>query len=126
VPLAESIVKLSAVCQGCLGAASFSMRIGDEKELEVIGGAEKYVAVCRVCYREGRGKVHAESAQGAETAAMECVQFFFFFLVFLIFVITSSFAGHASRLSLPLAFHCLSLVANIDMKLNDNCPREAL
>jgi hypothetical protein len=108
VPLAESIVKLSAVCQGCLGAASFSMRIGDEKELEVIGGAEKYVAVCRVCYREGRGKVHAESAQGAETAAMECVQFFFFFLGFLDFrhhiklcrPRLSSFI--ASRLSLPL------------------------
>lgn len=50
VPLAESVVKLNAVCMICFNSASFTKRIGCEKELEVIGGAEKYMSVCRECY----------------------------------------------------------------------------
>ena len=44
------------------------MRIGNETALEVIGGAEKYVAVCRVCYREGKGKVQPEDEKDAAAA----------------------------------------------------------
>lgn len=51
VPLAESIVKLTAVCMSCFSDASYTKRIGSEKEVEVIGGAEKYMAVCRSCHR---------------------------------------------------------------------------
>lgn len=50
IPLSESVIKLTAVCMICFQEASFTKRIGAEKELEVIGGAEKYMAVCRQCY----------------------------------------------------------------------------
>lgn len=52
VPMAETVVKLNAVCASCHGDAAFSARITQEKELEVIGGSEKYVAMCRKCYHE--------------------------------------------------------------------------
>ncbi|XP_067045316.1 thymidine kinase, cytosolic-like [Acropora muricata] len=50
VPLAESVVKLSAVCMHCYRDAAFTKRLGAEKKVEVIGGADKYMAVCRDCY----------------------------------------------------------------------------
>ncbi|XP_036949179.1 thymidine kinase, cytosolic [Acanthopagrus latus] len=50
VPLAESVVKLNAVCMQCYKEAAYTKRIGAEKEVEVIGGADKYQAVCRKCY----------------------------------------------------------------------------
>eukprot|EP00042_Codosiga_hollandica_P036376 m.277625 g.277625 ORF g.277625 m.277625 type:complete len:267 (+) comp54877_c0_seq1:39-839(+) len=51
IPLAESICKLNAVCVHCSADAPFSQRLGTETEVEVIGGAEKYVAVCRGCFQ---------------------------------------------------------------------------
>lgn len=51
VPLAESVIKLTALCMSCFNEAAYTKRIGKEKELEIIGGAEKYMAVCRECYR---------------------------------------------------------------------------
>ncbi|XP_066237500.1 thymidine kinase, cytosolic isoform X2 [Saccopteryx leptura] len=50
VPLAESVVKLTAVCMECFREAAYTKRLGMEKEVEVIGGADKYHAVCRLCY----------------------------------------------------------------------------
>uniref|UniRef100_A0A3Q3Q9E0 Thymidine kinase n=1 Tax=Monopterus albus TaxID=43700 RepID=A0A3Q3Q9E0_MONAL len=50
VPLAESVVKLNAVCMQCYKEAAYTKRIGTETEVEVIGGADKYQAVCRKCY----------------------------------------------------------------------------
>lgn len=50
VPLSESVVKLSAVCMVCFADAAFSKRLGSETAEKVIGGAEKYIAVCRSCY----------------------------------------------------------------------------
>src|SRR5262249_41606332 len=74
VPMAEEVTKLKAVCMLCQGDASFSKRssldfarvlsltaiaflnlsfsLGDELEVELIGGADKYIAVCRRCYHE--------------------------------------------------------------------------
>ncbi|XP_053156664.1 thymidine kinase, cytosolic [Hemicordylus capensis] len=54
VPLAESVVKLNAVCMECYREASYTKRLGTEKEVEVIGGSDKYHAVCRVCYFKKR------------------------------------------------------------------------
>ncbi|KAH0629387.1 hypothetical protein JD844_011438 [Phrynosoma platyrhinos] len=54
VPLAESVVKLNAVCMECFREASYTKRLGAEKEVEVIGGADKYHSVCRVCYFKKR------------------------------------------------------------------------
>ena len=50
VPLAESVVKLKAVCMVCYKDAAFTKRLGTEKAIEVIGGVDKYMAVCRTCY----------------------------------------------------------------------------
>ncbi|XP_065826518.1 thymidine kinase, cytosolic-like [Oscarella lobularis] len=50
IPLAENVVKLSAVCMNCFRDASFSRRLTAETKVEVIGGADKYMAVCRECY----------------------------------------------------------------------------
>ncbi|XP_056137072.1 thymidine kinase, cytosolic [Lampris incognitus] len=50
VPLAESVVKLNAVCMQCYKEAAYTKRLGAEKEVEVIGGADMYQAVCRKCY----------------------------------------------------------------------------
>ena len=49
IPKAENVVKKSAVC--CCGDnASFSKRLCDSTEVEMVGGSEKYMAVCRTCY----------------------------------------------------------------------------
>lgn len=50
VPLAESVVKLSAVCMICYREAAYTKRLGVEKEVEVIGGMDMYRATCRRCY----------------------------------------------------------------------------
>ncbi|KAM9296769.1 thymidine kinase, cytosolic [Gastrophryne carolinensis] len=52
VPLAESVVKLNAVCMECYRyrEAAYTKRLGSEKEVEVIGGADKYHSVCRSCF----------------------------------------------------------------------------
>ncbi|XP_023339762.1 thymidine kinase, cytosolic isoform X3 [Eurytemora carolleeae] len=50
IPLAEGVTKLSAVCMNCFGDAAFTKRTSQEESLEVIGGADKYMAVCRKCY----------------------------------------------------------------------------
>ena len=42
--LAESVTKLLAVCMICSADAPFTARISDETQVEVIGGAESYVA----------------------------------------------------------------------------------
>ncbi|KAJ8362633.1 hypothetical protein SKAU_G00114640 [Synaphobranchus kaupii] len=50
VPLAESVVKLNAVCTHCFKEAAYTKRLGAETEVELIGGADKYHAACRSCY----------------------------------------------------------------------------
>ncbi|KFM57705.1 Thymidine kinase, cytosolic, partial [Stegodyphus mimosarum] len=50
IPLAESVIKLTAVCMLCFQDASYTKRIGSEKQIEIIGGTDKYMAVCRSCY----------------------------------------------------------------------------
>lgn len=48
--IAEKIDKLSAVCQTCGQDAAYSKRKVESEEVELIGGADKYVASCRKCY----------------------------------------------------------------------------
>ncbi|UQI50153.1 thymidine kinase C-termius end [Lumpy skin disease virus] len=50
IPLSEKVTKLNAVCMECYKDAAFSKRITKEKEIELIGGKEKYKSVCRKCY----------------------------------------------------------------------------
>lgn len=49
IPLAEDVKKLKAVCMKCSDDASFTARISAETDIEVIGGSDKYIAVCRNC-----------------------------------------------------------------------------
>ena len=69
IPLAESVTKLSAVCMNCFGEASFSKRITVEEEgkVEVIGGADKYMAVCRACYHHDGVKIAASPRMPGKT-----------------------------------------------------------
>jgi len=73
VPRAEEVTKLTAVCTGCGRPACFSRRLTTETAVEVIGGADKYVATCRACHqapdllevlarREAVGRVSAPSS----------------------------------------------------------------
>lgn len=50
VPIAESVVKLSAVCMNCYGEGAFTKRLCSDTAIEVIGGADKYMAACRDCH----------------------------------------------------------------------------
>ena len=49
---ADDINFVKAICKRCFQDASFTARISDEDGEEVIGGAEKYIPVCRKCYLE--------------------------------------------------------------------------
>lgn len=55
VPCAESVVKLKAVCMVCYREAAFTKRLGSETAVEVIGGMDKYMAVCRSCFHSPGG-----------------------------------------------------------------------
>ena len=50
VPLAETVIKLKAVCSVCKHDASFTYRIAASTDEMLIGGADSYRAVCRACY----------------------------------------------------------------------------
>lgn len=50
VPLAESVIKLTAVCTVCYDKASFTKRSGTETKVECLGGIETYTPLCRKCY----------------------------------------------------------------------------
>jgi thymidine kinase len=64
VPRAEEVVKLRAVCLVCCGEAAFTRRLGTETQLEVIGGADKYIAVCRRCYHADERLARRAAQQG--------------------------------------------------------------
>ncbi|XP_069951822.1 thymidine kinase, cytosolic isoform X2 [Cherax quadricarinatus] len=59
VPLAESVVKLTAVCMICYEEASYTKRTSSETAVEVIGGCEKYIATCRRCYSDVTPQKHS-------------------------------------------------------------------
>jgi thymidine kinase len=50
VPLAEEVTKLDAVCMDCKEPASFTKRLWESKETELIGGSEIYKPVWRRCF----------------------------------------------------------------------------
>eukprot|EP00831_Metopus_contortus_P018079 TRINITY_DN17694_c0_g1_i2.p1 TRINITY_DN17694_c0_g1~~TRINITY_DN17694_c0_g1_i2.p1 ORF type:complete len:157 (+),score=52.42 TRINITY_DN17694_c0_g1_i2:86-556(+) len=52
VPLAEEVIKLTAVCSMCGADASFSKRITAEQQVELIGGDDIYKPVCRSCFHK--------------------------------------------------------------------------
>jgi thymidine kinase len=50
IPKCEHLIRLHAICFDCKQEASFTKRIGAEQEQELIGGSDKYKAVCRKCF----------------------------------------------------------------------------
>ena len=52
IPTVETILKLSAICMICGGKACYSKRITREMEINLIGGIDKYIAVCRECFKK--------------------------------------------------------------------------
>lgn len=48
--VAESILKLKAVCMVCGGSATKSQRLTDDRSTVVVGSGEKYQARCRACF----------------------------------------------------------------------------
>ncbi|KAG8345069.1 putative Thymidine kinase [Trypanosoma vivax] len=56
VGLADSVTKLTAVCTVCSHDASFTHRVVDNQERELVGSVGMYIAVCRRCYIEKRRK----------------------------------------------------------------------
>jgi thymidine kinase len=52
IPLAEQVTKLTAVCKLCYKDAAFTKRMSADTAVEVIGGSEMYMPVCRQCFNE--------------------------------------------------------------------------
>lgn len=50
VAMAESVKKLTAVCLHCSGEAVFTHKHSESKEINDIGGLDKYFPVCRACF----------------------------------------------------------------------------
>ena len=49
IPVASDVVKLSALCMKCMNGTPgpFTKRIIDNDKLELVGGSDMYIAVCR-------------------------------------------------------------------------------
>ncbi|RDY03616.1 Thymidine kinase a [Mucuna pruriens] len=50
IPLANSVTKLTARCEVCGKCAFFTLRKTKQREIELIGGADVYMPVCRLHY----------------------------------------------------------------------------
>ncbi|KAK7245964.1 hypothetical protein RIF29_40818 [Crotalaria pallida] len=72
IPLADSVTKLASRCEICGKRALFTLRKTQEKEIELIGGADLYMPVCRQHYVDGQAAVeatrYAVASQKAECA----------------------------------------------------------
>lgn len=51
IPKCEKITMLSAICMKCFSeGAAFTKRTVGSSEIELVGGAESYIAICRECF----------------------------------------------------------------------------
>ena len=50
IPKCEKIKNLHAICKICFAQASYTLRTVNSDELELIGGVETYMPVCRECH----------------------------------------------------------------------------
>ena len=51
IPMSDSVEKLTAICSLCKKKAAFTKRITKETVQTMIGGADKYIPVCRNCHK---------------------------------------------------------------------------
>ncbi|OMO76924.1 Thymidine kinase [Corchorus capsularis] len=71
IPIADSVMKLTARCELCGKRAFFTLRKTDETQTEVIGGADVYMPVCRQHYVNGQ--VVIEAARSVlESQKLQC------------------------------------------------------
>lgn len=52
IPLAENVDKMTAVCKLCFRTAHFSKRTTSDTCVQLIGGKDMYIPVCRACYHK--------------------------------------------------------------------------
>jgi len=52
MPYADHIEKLQGQCSRCANKSSFTHRVSNDEGDIVIGGADKYIPVCRGCYQK--------------------------------------------------------------------------
>jgi len=69
IPLAEKLDKLNAVCTVCYSDAAFTFRKSDDTAVELIGGAEMYVPLCRSCFAACKSTQLCERATTKATKA---------------------------------------------------------
>ncbi|ESQ31859.1 hypothetical protein EUTSA_v10004737mg [Eutrema salsugineum] len=62
IPIADTVTKLTSRCEVCGKRASFTLRKTEERETELIGGAEVYMPVCRSHYVSGQGVLETARA----------------------------------------------------------------
>lgn len=56
LPNTEEMLKLLAVCRQCGADAPFSHRKVADIDVQLIGGDDKYMALCRSCYTQHNAK----------------------------------------------------------------------
>jgi thymidine kinase len=52
IPKAEKVKKLAAICKLCNQSAYFTFRTTLDQSIELIGGVEAYMPLCRECFNE--------------------------------------------------------------------------
>jgi hypothetical protein len=50
IPKCEKVKQLQAICKICSYPASFTLRTTASEEIELIGGGDLYMPVCRECF----------------------------------------------------------------------------
>lgn len=71
IPLADSITKLTARCEICGKSALFTLRKTQDTQVELIGGVDVYMPVCRQHYVSGQVAVEA-ARHVLESQKVEC------------------------------------------------------
>ncbi|XVF75204.1 hypothetical protein PTKIN_Ptkin13bG0168900 [Pterospermum kingtungense] len=71
IPLADSVMKLTARCELCGKRAFFTLRKTDETQTELIGGADVYMPVCRQHYVNGQAVIEAARSV-LESQKLQC------------------------------------------------------
>ncbi|XP_078430707.1 pentatricopeptide repeat-containing protein At4g16470-like [Wolffia australiana] len=59
IPIADTVTKLTARCELCGKKAFFTLRKTDERQTELVGGADVYMPVCRHHYVSGQVVIEA-------------------------------------------------------------------
>ncbi|KAH1040944.1 hypothetical protein AAZX31_09G011400 [Glycine max] len=71
IPLADSVTKLTARCEICGKRACFTLRKTQDKQIELIGGVDVYMPVCRQHYVSGQVAMEA-TRHVLESHKVEC------------------------------------------------------